>query len=95
MTDELRKRRTQSWADLDHIRRFNPRGGEALAPWPDYHREKEPKEKATSVFTIRLSKRDRDRLGRLQTALGKLTLNETIRAAIRAMCAGYCPYEED
>lgn len=84
-----RQRRTQSWGNLDHIARHR------LGSWPEFIQEPALEEKAASVFTVRLSKRDRDRLERLRAKLGATTLNGTVRAAIRMADAVYCPEAED
>jgi len=84
MADELRKRRTQTWGDLNHIpqRELRP-------SWPDPRPDPVAEEKATSVFTVRLGKRDRDRLEKVQATLGTPTLNRTIKALIRSAHAAH------
>jgi hypothetical protein len=66
---------------------FDPRWFETLelaeARWPDFGEEADPKEPAASVFTIRLSRRDRERLEEIQAKLGLATLNQTVQSIIR------------
>ncbi len=86
-----RRKRTVNWG------RDPSEHGEVQSqqvPWPDLHRDPEPEEQAASMFTIRLSKRDRERLERVQAKLGTATLNRAIKAMIRSAHWILCPDED-
>jgi hypothetical protein len=88
MSDRPRQRRTVSWGDLDHVR-------DKMLPWPDPRPEREPEEKATGKFALRLSARDRDQLERLRAKFGVLTLSKTIKYVIRATHKKHCTDENE